>query len=134
MVAIRKPSYPTGGPWDGSEVIARPLEVDEAPPIRVEEAGAARLLRPLRRDSLPEHTPYVDTGCEVHSSCLTCPLVRCRYDEPGGARALHGQERDRTILALRREGRPISLIAQRFGVSRRTVFRVLAAAREADRG
>jgi hypothetical protein len=131
MVAIRKPSNPSGGLWGDAEVVARPPEVDEALPIRVEEEGAVRLLRPLRRDALPEHTRYVDTGCEVHSSCLTCPLVRCRYDEPGGARALLGQERDRTILVMRREGRPISLIAQRFGVSRRTVFRVLAAAREA---
>ncbi len=71
----------------------------------------------------------MDTGCEVHKSCLTCPLVRCRYDEPGGARRLLSDERDRSILALRREGRPIELIAQRFGVSRRTVFRVLAADR-----
>jgi hypothetical protein len=65
----------------------------------------------------------------VHHSCLTCPLVRCRYDEPGGVRGALSQERDRSILALRREGRPISLIARRFGVSRRTVFRVLAADR-----
>ena len=132
MVAIRQPSNPSGGPWGDAEVVARPPEVDEALPIRVEAAGAVRLLRPLRRDALPEHTRYADTGCEVHSSCLTCPLVRCRYDEPGGARALLGQERDRTILVMRREGRPISLIAQRFGVSRRTVFRVLAVARESE--
>ena len=131
MVAIRKPSYPSAGPWGDPEVLVRPLEIDEDLPGRDERAAPVRLLRPLRRDALPEHTRYVDTGCEVHSSCLTCPLVRCRYDEPGGARALLGQERDRAILALRRDGRPISLIAQRFGVSRRTVFRVLAAAREA---
>jgi hypothetical protein len=82
-----------------------------------------------RRDALPEHTRYVDTGCDVHPSCLSCPLVRCRYDEPRGIRGLFSDDRDQGILQLRREGRPISLIAQRFGVSRRTVFRVLAAHR-----
>ena len=88
-----------------------------------------RLLRSPRRDALPEHTSYADTGCDIHVSCLTCPLPRCRYDEPGGARKLLSDERDRTILELRREGRPIGAIASRFGVSRRTVFRVLASSR-----
>ncbi|HLF77032.1 MAG TPA: helix-turn-helix domain-containing protein [Dehalococcoidia bacterium] len=113
MVAVRNP-------WGASEVLTRPLEADE-------ELEA--LARPSRRDALPEHTRYVDSGCEVHHSCLSCPLVRCRYDEPGGARRIFSAERDQTILSLRGEGRPISLIAQRFGISRRTVFRVLAAAR-----
>jgi hypothetical protein len=111
MVAVRNP-------WGASEVLARPLEADEE-----------TLARPSRRDALPEHTRYVDSGCEVHHSCLSCPLVRCRYDEPGGARRLLSEERDQTILSLRGEGRPVSLIAQRFGISRRTVFRVLAANR-----
>jgi hypothetical protein len=131
MVAIRKPAGTQGDAWGYSEVVASPSVADEAPPIHGHEDGVSRLLRPLRRDALPEHTRYVDTGCAVHSSCLTCPLVRCRYDEPGGARAVLGQERDRTILSLRAEGRPISLIAQRFAISRRTVFRVLAASRDA---
>jgi hypothetical protein len=79
---------------------------------------------------LPEHTAYFDTGCELHSSCLTCPLVRCRYDEPGGARKLRSEDRDRSILELQRESRlPVGAIAKRFGISRRTVFRVLARAR-----
>jgi DNA-binding CsgD family transcriptional regulator len=52
--------------------------------------------------------------------------VRCRYDEPGGARKLLSEDRDRDILNLRSEGRPVSVIAARFGISRRTVFRVLA--------
>ena len=82
--------------------------------------------RRTRRDALPEHTQYADTGCEVHHSCLTCPLVRCRYDEPGGARRLLSEGRDRQIVALRRSGDSINQIARRFGVSRRTVFRALA--------
>ena len=82
-----------------------------------------------RRDALPEHTQYADTGCDVHPRCLTCPLVRCRYDEPGGARKLFSEDRDRAIVSLQREGVPVDAIALRFGVSRRTVFRALARGR-----
>ena len=79
-----------------------------------------------RRDALPEHTHYADTGCQVHHSCLTCPLVRCRYDEPGGARKLLADERDASIVVLQRQGASIDAIASQMSVSRRTVFRVLA--------
>jgi hypothetical protein len=85
--------------------------------------------RRARRDALPEHTQYADTGCDVHPSCLTCPLVRCRYDEPGGVRKVSNEDRDLVIVGLLREGVPIDLIARRIGVSRRTVFRALARAR-----
>lgn len=101
-------------------------------PLVLEEVVASAgplLARPARRDALPEHTHYMDTGCEIHPSCLTCPLVRCRYDEPGGARKLLSEERDRSIIEQQREGRGINAIARRFGVSRRTVFRVLARSR-----
>lgn len=102
-------------------------------------AEAGRLTAPVaidlekraRRDALPEHTHYADTGCEVHPSCLTCPLARCRYDEPGGARQILNYDRDRSIVDLQRRGLPINTIAARAGVSRRTVFRVLARARTA---
>jgi hypothetical protein len=91
------------------------------------DTGFAVATRPSRKDALPEHTHYIDNGCDLHPSCLTCPLVRCRYDEPGGARRLFSDERDRRIVRLQREEQlSIDLLAQRFGVSRRTVFRVLA--------
>jgi hypothetical protein len=85
--------------------------------------------RRTRRDALPEHTQYADTGCDVHPSCLTCPLVRCRYDSPGGVRKVYSEDRDRAIVRAQREGVPLGAIAQRFGVSRRTVFRALARGR-----
>jgi hypothetical protein len=105
-----------------------------APAFALQVADGASRQRAGRRDALPEHTRYTDNGCAVHHSCLTCPLERCRYDEPNGARGLRSQERDRTILALQSEGRPIASIAERFGVSRRTVFRVLAASRAKEQG
>ena len=87
--------------------------------------------RPARRDALPEHTNYADTGCSLHPSCLTCPLVRCRYDEPGGGRSLLHQDRDQAVLKLQRSGIPVNSIAAQLGVSRRTVFRALARHRAA---
>ena len=101
-------------------VALRKLDTRTAPIV------AFDLERRARRDSLPEHTHYADTGCDVHPSCLSCPLVRCRYDEPGGARKLQADQRDASIVVLQREGASIDAIASQMGVSRRTVFRVLA--------
>ena len=79
----------------------------------------------VRGDSLPERTGYRDDGCEIHPQCLTCPLPRCRYDEPGGLTGLLNGLRDRDIVALKSRGMAVEEIADTFGVSRRTVFRVL---------
>jgi hypothetical protein len=77
------------------------------------------------RDPLPENTRYRDDGCSISESCFTCPLPRCRYEEPGGLRAVLNELRDREILALKQDGMPVEELADRFQVSRRTVFRVL---------
>ncbi len=79
----------------------------------------------VRADALPEYTRYRDDGCDIHPHCLTCPLPRCRYDEPGGLRGLLNAYRDRQIVELRRRGVPVDELAQRFGLSRRSIFRVL---------
>ena len=81
----------------------------------------------VRADALPEFTRYRDDGCDVHPSCLTCPLPRCRYEEPGGLRALLNAYRDEQIVRLKLSGMAVEHLADRFGVSRRTVFRVLGA-------
>lgn len=85
-----------------------------------------RTSRRLREDALPEHLDYRDDGCEVFPSCLSCPLPRCRYDVPGGARAMLNLTRDAAIRRMREEGDlDVDEIASRFRISRRTVFRVL---------
>ena len=86
------------------------------------------VLRRVRRDALPEEIQYRDGGCDIHSQCLTCPLPRCRYDEPGGVRAMLNGYRDEQIAALRRAGAPVGQIAERYNLSRRTVFRILSSA------
>ncbi len=80
----------------------------------------------LRTDALPEHSQYRDDGCELFPSCLNCPLPLCRYDQPGGVRRLRTKARDKEIVRLRRRGHlPVDALAHRFGVSRRTIFRIL---------
>jgi hypothetical protein len=85
------------------------------------------------RDSLPEYTRYKDDGCVVSESCFTCPLPRCRYEEPGGLRAVMNQARDSEILGMRGRGYGVAEIAAQFQVSRRTVFRIIGSARAAER-
>ena len=84
--------------------------------------------RPRRRlaDTLPEHHTYKDDGCNVAPSCLRCPLPQCKHDEPGWYQRERRAQRDRSICRLRsREGLSVTQLADRFGVSKRTVFRVL---------
>lgn len=89
-----------------------------------------RQTRPrLRGDQLPEYTRYRDDGCDISESCFDCPLPRCRYEEPGGLRALLNESRDREIIQLRLKGMPVEDLADRFGISRRTVFRVIGSTR-----
>lgn len=83
-----------------------------------------------RSDALPEHTDYADTGCDLYPSCLHCPLPRCRYDEPGGAPAMLRGGRDAAILRLAAgSAMTVDQLAEAFGLSRRTIFRVLRAGR-----
>lgn len=89
----------------------------------------ASQLERTREDALPEHLDYRDEGCDLFDSCLACPLPRCRYDVPGGIRAIRNAVRDDGIRRCREQAVPIDDIAARFEVSRRTVFRVLAATR-----
>ncbi len=90
--------------------------------------AAAPALRRVRRDALPEEIKYRDDGCDIHPHCLTCPLPRCRYDEPGGVRAMLNAYRDEQIVAQRHDGAPVDQIAERYRLSRRTVFRILSSA------
>jgi predicted DNA-binding transcriptional regulator YafY len=80
----------------------------------------------VRFDALPENVRYRDEGCDLSPSCLNCRLPVCRYDHPAGTRRLRTLGRDEEIVRLRRRDRlPIDILARRFHVSRRTVFRIL---------
>ena len=94
-------------------------------PLGSEGTGIVPLRR-VRDDALPENINYADTGCDIWHRCLTCPLRRCRYDEPGGVRRLINRARDRQITRLKQEeALPVNDLARRYGLSRRSVFRIL---------
>ncbi len=81
---------------------------------------------PARIDALPEYMDYADTGCSLYAACLACPLPRCRYDAAGGAAAILRSGRDASIVRLaRQDGLGVDQLAAMFGLSRRTIFRVL---------
>ena len=78
-------------------------------------------------DRLPEISIYQETGCDIHSACLTCPLPQCRYDDPGWVQREERGQRDVELLKLRAyHALPVPELAVRFGVSTRTVHRILS--------
>ncbi len=77
-------------------------------------------------DLPPEYCHYRDEGCEFAVSCLSCPLTKCIYDEPGGRQHWLKRQRDRQIVRLFTiEGKRAKELALIFGLSQRTVQRAL---------
>lgn len=77
-------------------------------------------------DLSPEYHQYHDEGCELATSCLSCPFSKSLYDEPGGKRHYLKLQRDLEIVKLHEsEGKVVKELAAIFGLSRRTVQRVL---------
>ena len=85
----------------------------------------------VSRSVLPEDWDYPDRGCELWPSCLQCPFPRCRYDEPGGISNSVRETRNSEIQRLRyEEGMAIGKLAARFGLSKRTIHRILKRSEE----
>ena len=76
-------------------------------------------------DLLPEEVNWRDEGCEVFPSCLNCLLPRCVEEESRGQQRLRMEARNRRMAELRRGGKSVKEIAELFGVSQRTVQRVI---------
>ena len=97
------------GPYDPVDLYLEP-DPDPAPPD----------------DPRPENVDYRDEGCEVAPECLACPLPRCRHDDPGWLRREAKDKRNKDLLAVRRdEGLGVVALANRFGLSRSMVHRIL---------
>ena len=89
---------------------------DSRPDMQVTEPG----------DSLPEYHKYHDEGCTLFPSCLECPLSRCRYDEQAGGQRMALKLRNREVMRQRtEEGKGTAELARIFGVSTRTVQRII---------
>jgi hypothetical protein len=77
-------------------------------------------------DLPPEYCHYQDNGCEFADSCLDCPFPECVYAQPGGKRRWLKNLRDEAVLRLfTTQGKKVKELALMFGVSRRTVQRIL---------
>lgn len=77
-------------------------------------------------DPLPDYSEYCDQGCDLFPSCLKCPLPRCRHDEQAGGRRPTKQLRDQELLRQQRSaGKSVAELARGFGVSKRTVQRII---------
>jgi len=64
---------------------------------------------------------YYDNGCRFHSACLECPEPVCRLD----MKHQTTYERNKQVMILIRNGYKISHIATHFGISERTVLRIV---------
>jgi DNA-directed RNA polymerase specialized sigma24 family protein len=82
-----------------------------------------------KRDSLPEHCHYRDEGCEFAPACLDCPLPRCIEEIPRGRQQWRKRLRNQEMLSLFARGMKTAQLAREFGVSQRTVQRVLKRAK-----
>lgn len=81
-------------------------------------------------DLPPEFCHYPDEGCELAESCLNCPLPVCVYDGPGAKRRLLKQQRALDIARRRAEGKTVRELSRTFGLSVRTVRRILQRLRQ----
>ena len=69
---------------------------------------------------------YMDAGCSLFPKCLECPLPRCRYDMRAGGQELRKTIRNLKIKQGLDEGRTIKELAEEYGLSERTIRRVVA--------
>ena len=82
-------------------------------------------------DLPPEYCQYRDNGCEFADSCLSCPFPECIYAQPGGKRRWLKRLRDEAVSRLfTTQGKELKELALMFGVSRRTIQRILKRARD----
>ena len=79
----------------------------------------------VRSDTLPENTRYRDDGCDAALTCLECPLPLCKYDDPGWLQRENRRTRDDEIFRLRSQQVSVAEISKRFGISTRTVHRIV---------
>jgi len=87
-------------------------------------------LRNNELDLPPEYCHYRDGGCEFADSCLNCPFPQCIYEQPRGRQRWLKKLREKEMMRLFiTGGREIKELAAMFGVSQRTVQRVLKRAK-----
>jgi len=85
----------------------------------------------IELDLPPEYCHYRDNGCDFADSCLDCPFPECIYAQPGGKQRWLRSLRDEAVLRLfTTQGKEVKDLALMFGVSQRTIQRILKRARD----
>jgi len=83
------------------------------------------------QDLPPEYCRYKDDGCELADSCLNCPFPECIYAQPRGKQQWLKELRDGEVLRLfTAQGKEVKELAPMFGVSQRTIQRILKRAKK----
>ena len=81
-------------------------------------------MQDVDRDPL-EYANWRDTGCDLHPSCLECPLPRCIEEQFRGRQRQKMEERAVAMQGLASAGSTVREIAAAYYVSERTVQREL---------
>ena len=81
---------------------------------------------------LTQEPYYPDNGCEVATACLSCPLSRCKHDDPEWYTAIRNIGRSLQLYAeMQRDHLSITAAAFRFGMKPRSICHLKARVREA---
>ena len=83
--------------------------------------------------TVQDNINHQDSGCEVSPSCLSCPLPKCKYDDPVWYQQYQQAQVDlRVMETIRAEGLTVKQAAARFSVTSRTIFRIMSRCQEAE--
>jgi len=77
----------------------------------------------IRKDSFPEGIEYSDDGCSLAPKCVECPFAQCQKESLS---TLERTERYKLIYECHLDGSSRQEIADAFGVSLRTISRVIS--------
>src|SRR3972149_4772935 len=58
------------------------IAIKEGNKLRIHRSDLEGLNKHQRAPVLDYQVNYVDTGCQVSSTCLGCPLPACKHDDP----------------------------------------------------
>ena len=75
---------------------------------------------------------FFDEGCEYAKSCLSCPLVLCKYDDPILDKSKSKTNRNALIFSMKKTSISNKEIAEKLKISTRTVHRVLTQENNSD--
>ena len=74
-----------------------------------------------------EYMDWEDTGCEISTSCLECPLPLCKHDDPAWFTKYKKAAQHRIIfylLSISSSSKDIKRLAKHYQCTERTIFRI----------